>query len=390
MNTRKFIIATIVIPILLLALYFFIDRSGPGSSFPGKVSYSERVETIYSVDGTIIPVTITVPDSDRYSKMIILASDRGLDADWNSKGLISFTGEYLAHAFASNGIATIRYDQRGTGESKISGRNEPDPEYLAADLGSVLKWTRSAQVEQVPIYLLGHGEGCITALMSVERSDVQIDGVILSGCAYSGSLLENWGMRLINNMKRRKVDPKYISQASLDLKKWIHQKEGVQSQVNASNENTFSTPVNAGGTPEDSSAKKAMAPDLIAFYQALEYMESPEHKSYTNQSAKLIFKKLLQTVIEKQVRVYQFIGQMDDEIPDTEREENLNLKNRFPASFYRLTILPKTDHFYMERMEKSSSIITELLRQLSPMRNYSQNSVRLLLETIENDPGRVF
>jgi alpha/beta superfamily hydrolase len=79
--------------------------------------------------------------------------------------------QQLAHALAAVGVATLRFDKRGVGQSPGDWRaaglfdNVDDAE-------AALAWlTRQPDVEGERVFLIGHSEGAVVATALAARQD---------------------------------------------------------------------------------------------------------------------------------------------------------------------------------------------------------------------------
>ena len=70
--------------------------------------------------------TITVPakESNKYPVALIIAGSGPTDRDGNNMSMKNNSLKMLAEALAKEGIASLRYDKRGIGESRKSGKSE--------------------------------------------------------------------------------------------------------------------------------------------------------------------------------------------------------------------------------------------------------------------------
>lgn len=123
-----------------------------------------------AVDGTNLPTTIWRPPAGTPTRAVMLA-------------LHGFND--YAHAFAlpapfwaSRGIATYAYDQRGFGRSPTA-RLWPGEEALVADAGAMIRLV-AGRHPGVPLYLLGESMGGAVAMLGLARDPaLPVRGVVL-------------------------------------------------------------------------------------------------------------------------------------------------------------------------------------------------------------------
>lgn len=146
--------------------------------------------------------TLTLPDAapvderGRYPNVLLLPSylARGRDGDWDRIGhagwFLSGAARLgllarLANALAELGVATLRYDKRGCGESEGS--------WEASDLFTLIDDARDAlgairgrpELDLRRTGIVGHGEGAALA-MSVAIGDPAVGALTLVGAAARG------------------------------------------------------------------------------------------------------------------------------------------------------------------------------------------------------------
>ena len=112
-----------------------------------------------------VPVVIIIPDSGP------------VDRDGNAGGLLrSDAYRELAAALARKGIATIRYDKRGVGESTL-GKKLDDVTFddFVSDAAALVAMAR-VNDKLAGVYLFGHTEGALIALEVAATT--RVDGVI--------------------------------------------------------------------------------------------------------------------------------------------------------------------------------------------------------------------
>ena len=109
--------------------------------------------------------------------VIIIAGSGPVDRDGNAGGLLhSDTYRQLAEALAKKGVATIRYDKRGVGQSTLGGKLEDlGFDDFVSDAAALVAMSK-VNDKISGIYLFGHSEGALVALEVA--STTKVDGII--------------------------------------------------------------------------------------------------------------------------------------------------------------------------------------------------------------------
>lgn len=362
MKSRTVILGTILLPAVLLGLFIAIPylREWKGISYPHTFHSSQT--TLYGEDGTTLPTVLTIPDGKKPTQFILMVPDRNLDRDWNSRGSQFMTGREISDAFAGNGIATVRFDARDSGESVLSGKDYPNLDNGSSDLKVIYDWA-SGKLEGATPAIIAHGDGCATALNTVNRYHLKPERIVLLGCAYRGTLLESWGERLLHNMSRSGVDQSIIQKARVELDDWL------------------------AGKPIPGKDDGEVQADLEAFRKALHFMESEKMASFTRQARTIRFNDLLDEALQAGIPVVQLVGENDDEIPpdltDATLKHNAALEQSVKNE-YTFEIIPATNHFFKSQRSRSESIFAMVLHRMNPFSSVDERFLKKLLALFQS------
>lgn len=132
------------------------------------------------VDGAVLHGTLMTPATDARAVALILPGSGPTDRDGNQPPIVASTYRLLAEGLAAEGIATVRIDKRGIGESATAGGAETDLRFSrnAADARAWIDATLAA-TGQPCVWLAGHSEGALVALATVADGDAGVCGLIL-------------------------------------------------------------------------------------------------------------------------------------------------------------------------------------------------------------------
>ena len=114
-------------------------------------------------DGVTLAGTLTIPESfTEATPVIVMITGSGLqnrDEELYGHKPFAVIADYLAR----NGIATLRYDDRGYGESTGDGKNATTEDF-ARDAKTAMEYLRK-EVKFKNVGILGHSEGAAVAFM---------------------------------------------------------------------------------------------------------------------------------------------------------------------------------------------------------------------------------
>ena len=137
--------------------------------------------------------TLALPaGSGPFPAVLFIAGSGQVDRNENHKKLHLNIFDDISHYLAENGIASLRYDKRGVGESQgdywKTGFYDNSQDALAAL--QYLKLQNNIQKEN--IFILGHSEGALQAIR-LTGGGTEVAGIILlAGGAQSGEAILKW------------------------------------------------------------------------------------------------------------------------------------------------------------------------------------------------------
>ena len=134
-----------------------------------------------------IGATIAYKDKKEKRPLVLLISGTGSsDRDGNSLGFKSNIYKELSDMFVQIGYVCIRYDKRGTHESKGSGLNFGLSD-LVNDAANIIHYAKKLDyVDEEKVIVCGHSEGAMIATLLTKDEDLDLKGIILlSGACMS-------------------------------------------------------------------------------------------------------------------------------------------------------------------------------------------------------------
>lgn len=126
--------------------------------------------TITIQGGTIDAALL--PTNNKKSIAIIIAGSGPTDKDGNSKlGVTANSYKLLAEALQKENIATLRYDKRGIGKSKLVDASESKQRFddFITDATTIYNYAKDT-LGYSNIYFIGHSEGSLVAMVAAQQT----------------------------------------------------------------------------------------------------------------------------------------------------------------------------------------------------------------------------
>lgn len=128
--------------------------------------------------------TLSMPDVATDTAVLIVAGSGPTDRNGNSSlNLVTYSYKMLSDALVERGVAVMRYDKRGIGQSRIAPELIPNllfDDYVD-DAEACVNRLRAEGYRRVII--VGHSEGGLIAMCAADRGNVELDGLVLLAAA---------------------------------------------------------------------------------------------------------------------------------------------------------------------------------------------------------------
>ncbi|MFW5657746.1 MAG: alpha/beta hydrolase [Bacteroidota bacterium] len=151
-----------------------------------KVLYDERPYNLETTNGIISGTLCTPVKGRKFDIALIIPGSGPTDRDGNSIMLPGQNNslQMLARELAARGIATMRYDKRGIGESRLPGFKE---ETLRFDdyVSDVIQWIDKLEHDNqfLNTGIIGHSEGSLIGMLAAWKKNVDFY-ISLAGAGY--------------------------------------------------------------------------------------------------------------------------------------------------------------------------------------------------------------
>ncbi|ASD27479.1 alpha/beta hydrolase [Brevundimonas diminuta] len=126
--------------------------------------------------------TLLTPESQIHAAAVILPGSGPTDRNGDSPqvGIRAATYRLLAEGLAERGVATVRIDKRGIGESAAAGPSEAELRFSAyAEDARAWAAATATKTGRPCAWLIGHSEGALVALAAVAEGDDKVCGLVL-------------------------------------------------------------------------------------------------------------------------------------------------------------------------------------------------------------------
>lgn len=168
---------------------FFLKRSSQAAAMaeqpPEPLPYAEEEVTFHNAAITLAG-TLTLPESGAPHPAVVMITGSGpQNRDEELFGFKPF--HMIADHLTRNGVAVLRYDDRGVGGSTGSV-SEATTEDFARDVLAAVDFLKNrSDIDPERIGLIGHSEGGIVAPLAASMSDEVAFMVLVAGTAVSGA-----------------------------------------------------------------------------------------------------------------------------------------------------------------------------------------------------------
>ena len=137
--------------------------------------YATKAEvSVKTLDGVRLYGTLTLPKKVANPPIVLIIPGSGpVDRDGNAPKMKMNIYKILADSLAKHGIASLRYDKRGIGKSKVPDLDESalTIETYVNDADTWLQWIKN-QKHFSQIIVLGHSEGSLIGILAAQKQKI--------------------------------------------------------------------------------------------------------------------------------------------------------------------------------------------------------------------------
>lgn len=165
---------------------FSVTRADPVESEPEEPAPYLSEEVSFENGGIHLAGTLTVPEGTGPFPGVVLITGSGpQDRDEVVAGFPIF--RVLSDHLTRQGIAVLRYDDRGVGGSSGSVSTSTSADFAGDALAGLARLAEHPDVDPARVGLVGHSEGGIVAPIAASRSEAVRFAVLLAGSTVPGT-----------------------------------------------------------------------------------------------------------------------------------------------------------------------------------------------------------
>ena len=142
-------------------------------SFTKIYGQTEKTVTLKTPTG-YIEGSLMAPESNISKTVVLLIAGSGpTDRDGNNMGMMNNSLKMLAFELNKNGLASLRYDKRGIGNSRSAGLKEADLRFenYVDDAKGWIHYLKN-ELKFNKIYVIGHSEGSLIGMIASQDKSV--------------------------------------------------------------------------------------------------------------------------------------------------------------------------------------------------------------------------
>lgn len=325
-----------------------------------------QIETVKAGDAGTVEIHLT----KEHRALVLLVPDRRMSRQWNTPNLESQVGLRLSRILNERGVDTAVYDRMDAGFLPERFADPAQIEAQVADAFSAVQKYHDSQPSMAgaPIHVIAHGDGCLAALSAISAHRLEVDRLLLFGCAYDSTLLQAYGELILNTMRLNGVSDRHREEGRKEWKEWASRKEHEvipEAEWIKRQKKMLEEGVNA---------------DTVALRKTLAIFQRPENQAWLKAAAHTSYRELVEGTLKRtKVTIEQYPSAFDEEVPESLVEANRQTAASFGPRFI-FRVLPQTDHFLFERTSPPASPVENMMSRSNPFKDFSPAFLAVLDE----------
>ena len=341
----------------------------PKKPYPYK---EEEVKFRNKEAGITLAGTLTLPESGNNSPAVVLITGSG-PQDRNETIMNHKPFLVLVDYLTRRGIAVLRYDDRGFGESGGNFSTATTQDFVTDALAAVDYLLSRKEINPKEIGLIGHSEGGLIAPLAAVKSD-KVDFIILmAGPGLPGEDILKMQSDLI--MKANGEDADYIqkTEALNNAAYTLIKTEKDSLQLREKLDSLFNNYINS--FPENERAKLGKDPEKI-FKSQFDFITSPWFRYFLTYDPRPTLKKV-------KVPVLAINGSKDLQVPPKENLEAISKAlSKGGNKNFKIEELQGLNHLFQTANTGSPAEYTKIEETIAPK---ALNTIgEWILKTVNN------
>ena len=303
--------------------------------------YKRQEEEITFVNGeNTLAGTLTIPaNSGKHPAVILITGSGAQNRDEEIFGFKPF--KMIADHLSRYGIAVLRYDDRGFGESKGKTVSQSTTMDFATDVEHAIAFLKTRNdIDATKIGLLGHSEGGVVAPIVASRNKDVAFIILMAGSSVKGEEVLNEQKKIIMEMAgSTPAEIKKSLKMSNDLFIAMRTGKGLDKVKKEMKEEVLA--MAAKDTAKKAKAKEDEAQLDAAIDAQLKSYQSPWMKYFIDLDPKPFLEKVTCPVLA-------FFGELDVQVPYKQNQKPMHdALMKAGNKEVTISILPKANHLFL-------------------------------------------
>jgi pimeloyl-ACP methyl ester carboxylesterase len=152
--------------------------------------FSQQQVELVTQNGSLFGTLLVSEASEKRPVVLIIAGSGPTDRDGNQVFMNNNSLKYLAEGLSDMGVASLRYDKRGIGASRLAGGKE---EEFTIDvfIDDAVLWIKTLQADSSfsSVFVAGHSEGSLIGMVACNKIQGVSGLISIAGAGRSADLI---------------------------------------------------------------------------------------------------------------------------------------------------------------------------------------------------------